>query len=128
MKELGYKKAFDFAYWVDLAKNDPEQFEVQRAAVIESYFESIGKPETVERLRRVQWRVDTARSRARSPADAAARIYDMMWDAVGKNMDAIQDLASIFTGTKAETKPAKKSLKTASVLPFRSKSNEASLV
>jgi hypothetical protein len=128
MKDTSYKKAFDFAYWVDLAKNDPAQFEAQRVAVIESYFASIGKPETVERLRRVQWRVDTARQRARSPADAAVKIYDMMWDAVGKNMDAIQELANMFTSSKTAPKTSKKPVKKASVLPFRSKANEATLV
>ena len=90
------RKEFDFDYWCKLAKNDPEAFEKARSQEIDQHISSISDSTAQERMKRLQWRVEMERKRSKNPMDSAIRIYDMMWEAVGKNFEAIQDLADTF--------------------------------
>ena len=104
----------DFERWVDLARSDPEQFEVMRRAAINEFLESV----SVERrlpLQRLQWRVDRVRERCTTPMAATIAISEMMWDAFYDLHDRCQDLF----GDKA-VKRSKHSVqaKSAKILPF----------
>lgn len=112
------ENGFDFDHWVKLAKDDPEAFEKQREAVIGEYISTVPGDFQRERLGRLQWKVDRERELARTPMDAAVRIYDMMWDSVGQNMNALQDLADALTGNLA-SEIADRKQKEAAILPFR---------
>lgn len=87
------KKEFDFDYWCQLAKDDPAAFEAARKQEIDNHIAGIQQKSTQERMERLQWRVEMERKRSKNPMDSAIRIYDMMWESVGKNFEAIQDLA-----------------------------------
>lgn len=89
-------KDFDFDYWCRLAKDNPEEFEIQRKKEIDAYISGLNDSEIQDRMQRLQWRVEMERQRSKNPLDAAIRIYDMMWESVGKNFEAIQELADIF--------------------------------
>lgn len=89
---------FDFAAWSRLARADPDGFEAARRAAIEQAI-SIG--DDPDHLRRVQWRLDAERQRARTPLKACLRISSLMWEtffefqaalnrAVGHEADAPQ--------------------------------------
>jgi len=86
---------FDFDYWTNLAKKDPEAFEVARKVEIEKHISGL-EDATQERMRRVQWRVEMERLRSSSELDAASRIYDMMWESVGQSVRALDDLAELI--------------------------------
>lgn len=110
----------DFEYWRNLAKTDPQGFESAREQAIADYI--AGLPiGTRDRMRRLQWRIDMERQRARNPMDAAIRIYDMMWESVGKSMEALEVLAEAMPGAKTSSTKGKKPKppEVAKVLPFR---------
>ncbi|ADE15767.1 hypothetical protein Nhal_2691 [Nitrosococcus halophilus Nc 4] len=72
---------FDFDYWMLLAKEDPEEFEHQRRAIIEQTLTQA--PEHLQtRLKRLQWRIDMERQQCRNPLVSAARLYAMMWERI----------------------------------------------
>lgn len=114
------EKAFDFDYWMNLAKKNPEVFEAQRAKLIESYIAEVPGEVQRDRLSRLQWRVNKERELASSPMDAAVRIYDMMWESVGKNVEALQDLADVLAGDILHQPVTKAKKDAAQILPFRS--------
>ena len=115
------EKAFDFDYWMKLAKNDPEAFEAQRAGLIEKYIAEVPGEVQRDRLSRLQWRVNKERELAKNPMDAAVRIYDMMWESVGKNVEALQDLADVLAGGVLQQPVARIKKDEAQILPFRNR-------
>jgi hypothetical protein len=68
---------FDFAVWSRLARADPDSFEAARRAAVERAISVGGDP---DHLRRMQWRLDAERRRARTPLKACLLISSMMWD------------------------------------------------
>jgi len=110
------KKGFDFDYWKNLSKNNPEAFESARKQEIDKYISNLKDENVQDRMRRLQWRVEMERKRSKNPMDSAVRIYDMMWESVGKNFEAIQDLTEQFKPEeeRKSTKPSN-----AKVLAFK---------
>jgi hypothetical protein len=68
---------FDFAAWSRLARADPVGFEAARREAVEA---AIVIGEDPDHLRRVQWRLDAERRRARTPLKACLRISSLMWE------------------------------------------------
>ncbi len=91
---------FDFEYWSNLAQQDPQAFEEQRARLVHGLIDNA--PEYLhKRLQGLQWRIDCVRAQAKTPMAACLRISKMMWDCVlGEHGLAVslQQLAS----TRAE--------------------------
>ena len=86
----------DFDAWSAMARNDPEAFESMRLAAIEAAIASAPAAKR-ERLRRLQWRIDQERRRARTPLAACMRISRMMWRSVlgpGGLQDRFSELLS----------------------------------
>lgn len=79
-------ESFDFAAWTRLAQADPVAFEVARRTAVEQAITIGNDP---DRLRRMQWRVDAERRRARTPMKACLRISAMMWEAFFEFRDAL---------------------------------------
>ena len=71
----------DFATWSRIAQEDPDAFESMRLAAIEDFLQTV-PPESRERLRRLQWRIDQERRLANSPMGACIRLSRMMWEQV----------------------------------------------
>jgi len=95
-KKVVAKKGFDFDYWRRLAKENPDVFETMRKREIDGYISTLGDSSTQDRMSKLQWRIEMERKRSKNPMDSAIRIYDMMWESVGKNFELIQDLAEQF--------------------------------
>ena len=124
------KGDFDFEYWSKLAKQDPEAFEVAREAEINKHISSLADKTAQERMRSLQWRIEMERKRSSSPLNAASRIYDMMWESVGRNIKVLDELAELIQqnvnpGSKRNSEktsaPAKKDN---TVLAFKRKEME----
>ena len=111
---------FDFDAWMALAKEDPEAFERRRREMIDAYLDSLPEEASRDRLQRLQWRVDRERERARTPMDAAVRLYDMMWESVAKTYDHLQEL-SVLLDPAAPAHGSRRVAPPAKVLPFRNK-------
>lgn len=97
-----------FDDWVHLAATDPDGFERMRRRTIEQHIRR-APPHRQERLRRLQWRVDTTRRRARTPMGACLSLSAMMWESLlGRH-----GLLEAMRGDAAKPLPR------ARVLPFR---------
>ena len=75
------KRLFDFEYWAQLWKRDPQAFEAERAQLMEMLIASAPKGKR-QRLSAIQWRVDMARKQAKNPMAASVRIQQMMWESL----------------------------------------------
>ena len=117
-KSVVNTKDFDFDYWCKLAKENPDVFETVRKQEIENHISTLGDARTQERLSKLQWRIEMERARAKNPMDAAIRIYDMMWESVGKNFELIQELAEQFQPRNARTASIETKRPQAKVLQF----------
>ncbi len=93
MKQSTDPAQWDFSYWMELALNDPEQFESQRSEAIYQVIED-APVEIRIRLKRLQWRIDKARERAASPMAATLEISRMMWDSFHTLRDCYQELSN----------------------------------
>ena len=116
MKQTLSVKSMDFEQWMDLAMNDPEQFERMRRAAIVGFLASIPSEKRLH-LQRLQWRVDRVRERCATPMAATIAISEMMWDAFYNLHDQYQDAfgnikAKRYTRLAASSKSAK-------ILPFQ---------
>ena len=71
----------DFDAWSEMARSDPETFELMRQTAIESAIAKASESNR-HRLRCLQWRIDQERRLASSPMAACLRISRMMWRTV----------------------------------------------
>ncbi|MFV8834387.1 DUF3135 domain-containing protein [Aquisalimonas sp.] len=104
----------DFEEWRDLAARDPEAFESRRRALIDAAIED-APPDRRARLRRLQWRIDTVRSRHGDPLAACAALSRMMWESVRGDQGLLNQVAYLharWTGNAMREPPR------ARVLPF----------
>ncbi|MGD8785369.1 MAG: DUF3135 domain-containing protein [Thioalkalispiraceae bacterium] len=93
MKQSTDAVKWDFSYWMELAMNDPEEFESKRAETINRAIQNASEESRV-RLERLQWRIDRARERSSSPMAATLEISRMMWDSFYTLRDRYQELFS----------------------------------
>jgi len=117
MTEITYQEQLDFDHWMNMAKNNPEEFESMRSHAIDEVIDSAPKDRQMH-LRRLQWRIDMARKRAGSPMAATLIISKMMWEAFHNLKEHYEDL---FTD---EVKPTH-TAKSAKVIAFRPQLVEA---
>ncbi len=86
--------SFDFEKWAKLASKDPEAFEQHREKLINEFITELPE-DRQQRMRCIQWRVDSVRRLAKTPMAACIEISRMMWDSVkGENglLEALQNL------------------------------------
>ncbi len=99
----------DWARWVELAREDPEKFERERAATIEKLIMSQPARSRL-RCRRLQWKIDAIRQTSPNSLYACVRIHDMLMDSVyGPNglvesIGLLSDRKSAATQTKVPFK------------------------
>lgn len=111
---------FDPEEWVKLATENPEEFERKRLAIIDELIAS-APPDTQDRLRGLQFRIDMERRRSGSPLGGALRIQQMMWDRFADLRLALQDLVAMQESPEERPLPvADEEPASATVIPFPS--------
>lgn len=83
---------YNFDYWSNLFKQDPEEFERRRAEEIDKVIASSHSAEMSHRLRRLQWSIDAERALSKNPLDALVKVQNRMWESFYKMNDALQEL------------------------------------
>lgn len=83
-----------FDDWSRLARENPDAFEAARRAVIEEFLTST-PAHSRNRLRGLQWRIDTIRMRSSNPMAACLDIYAMMWDKLAGENGMIETLQAL---------------------------------
>ncbi len=113
------KSDFNFDYWVNLASNDPVNFQVQKNAAIDSLINE--SPEHLRhRLRGLQWRIDIEVKRSKNSLDSCVRIQKMMMDIIYAPGGLVESLHQL---TEPEASSTKKHLNPKSnVVAFTNKS------
>lgn len=71
----------NFDEWAALAQSDPRAFEARRSQVIDQAIRK-APAHKQQRLRCIQWRLDTIRLTSRTPMVACLRMNHMLWEAV----------------------------------------------
>jgi len=79
---------FDFDEWSGLAKSDPDGFETRRLERLERVILT----GDLNRLRGLQWRIDTERKLSKSPLKFCLHLYTLMWDSFIDFKDTTNDL------------------------------------
>ncbi len=115
------KIGFDFDHWATLAKTDPEGFERKRSEVIQSHIDN--SPEHLrQRLKGLQWQVDSVRQTSSNPMAACLKISGMMWKSVLEEDGLLDNLNSVTQATSI--KPQQRKQKpAATVLSINSMTN-----
>lgn len=100
-----FGSAFDFDDWMELARRDPQQFELARTKAIN---EACARMESDRRLLAgLRWRIDMERARCRTPLQCCLKLYSMMWDRFLDLDRHFQDSDQIDRGSKKEGKSAR---------------------
>lgn len=110
--------SFDFKEWMDLARNNPGEFDRKRVEAIEDLIAQAPQ-ETQQKLRCLQWRIDMERRRCGNTMAACTRVYSMMWNSVyneGGLLDKLNLLLKVRNNEAATYTPPK----TAKIIAFRS--------
>lgn len=99
--------SLDFEAWHALANRDPERFEALRHRVIDAAIRR-APAERQQRLRCLQWRIDTVRRRSGSPLAATIRISGMMSDSLGRLHLALRRMEAPGQAERAPVIPLKR--------------------
>ena len=81
MREQEDMHGFDFDAWAELARNNPQAFELKRTSTIEAVIDN-APDRNRQQLRRIQWKLDRIRETAATPLAACLRMQEMMWQSV----------------------------------------------
>lgn len=115
MPDSSQQRVFDFDDWSTLARDNPDEFEARRAAVIEQAIQRAPQ-RTHMRLRRMQWKLDAIRDTVGSPLGACVRMHEMMWERVAGD----GGLLEVLQGLQAEVPVQLRTNPTvAQVIPFK---------
>lgn len=99
---------FDFDLWMQMAKQDPHQFELMRQQVINDLIAQ-APPHLKMRMEGLQWQVDQIRKQADNPMMACLQISQKMWkNVLGEKglLHALQQ-PQTFTDTSREASSGK---------------------
>lgn len=99
MNDLKYQ--FDFEKWSELANNDPEAFEDYRQKLINNFIKDLPEDKQ-QRMRCLQWRVDSVRRLAKTPMAACIEISRMMWESVKGENGLLQALHQLTSTCESE--------------------------
>lgn len=110
--------AFDFNDWMNLARNNPAEFEQKRHEVIEALIAQ-SPPEIQQKLHCLQWRVDMERRRSGDAMSSCTRIYSMMWSFVYDD-GGLLDKLNLVLQAGNQDRVINKPVKSAKILAFRS--------
>jgi len=113
------KSDFDFDLWSQMARQDPEKFEIMRQQLINDLIEQ-APSHFKQRMIGLQWQVDQVRKQANNPMAACLQISQKMWNNVLGDkglLNALQEPKTLLNTLKKEH--------TAKILSFeRYKSNK----
>jgi len=102
---------FDFDGWAELARSDPDAFEVKRKNILEDAIRQ-ASPQRRQRLRCLQWQLDQIRYTSRTPLAACLRMQRLLWE----KLTGEAGLLASLLGTADGMRPLRRN---ATILNFR---------
>ena len=107
---------FDFNAWAELARRDPQAFELERKLLIERAIMR-APADKQQRLRCLQWKLDQVRKLASTPMAACLQINRLLWESIVSERGLLHCLQHLQSGTR----PDSSDQTTAKVLQFQSR-------
>ena len=104
-----HRPKFDFDAWAELARKDPEAFELERKLLIERAIMK-APAEKRQRLRCLQWKLDQIRDLASTPMAACLQINRLLWEHICSErglLRSIERLQSLGADPEAPQSTAK---------------------
>lgn len=106
------EEGFDFDFWAELARSDPEAFDQRRRELLEKAIRLCKSDQ--RRMRGLQNRIELERRKAGVPLKACLRLSGLMWESFGK-LNGRLNGQNRLTLVKPEAMPPA----SARILPFR---------
>ena len=100
---------FDFDAWAELARKDPQAFELERKLLIERAIMK-APAEKQQRLRCLQWKLDQIRDLASTPMAACLQINRLLWEHICSErglLHSLERLQSLANNPEAPQSTAK---------------------
>jgi len=114
METTENRPKFDFDAWAELAREDPQAFELERRLLIERAIMK-APADKQQRLRCLQWKLDQIRDLASTPMAGCLQINRLLWEHIVSEHGLLHRLQRLQSGERAEnSEPA-----TAKILPFQ---------
>jgi hypothetical protein len=114
MDTTDLRPEFDFNAWADLARKDPQAFELERKLLIERAIMRAPAAKQ-QRLRCLQWKLDQVRKLASTPMAACLQINRLLWESIVSERGLLHCLQHLPAGTR----PDNSKQTTAKVLQFQ---------
>jgi len=108
------RPSFDFDSWAELARSDPQAFELERKLLIERTIMK-APAENRQRLHCLQWKIDQIRNLASTPMSACLQINRLLWENIYSEHGLLPKLQRL----QALEAPAKDGSAAAKILPFQ---------
>ena len=93
---------FDFDAWAELARNDPQAFELERKLLLERAIMR-APADKHQRLRCLQWKLDQIRKLASTPMAACLQINRLLWENIVSEHGLLNCLQHLQTGKRLES-------------------------
>lgn len=106
------EEGFDFDFWAELARSDPQAFDQHRRELLEKAIHLCKSDQ--RRMRGLQNRIELERRKAGAPLKACLRLSGLMWESFGE-LNGRLNGPNRLTLVKPESKPPA----SARILPFR---------
>lgn len=110
------EEGFDFDFWAELARSDPEAFDRRRRELLEKAIHLCKSDK--RRMRGLQNRIELERRKAGVPLKACLRLSGLMWESFGELNGRLNGPPRL-TLVKHAAEPSV----SARILPFRSSSS-----
>ncbi|MEN8204666.1 MAG: DUF3135 domain-containing protein [Pseudomonadota bacterium] len=114
MKKTDNRPSFDFDAWAELARKDPEAFELERKLLIERAIMR-APADKRQRLRCLQWKLDQIRRLASTPMAACLQINRLLWEHIVSERGLLHTLQRLRPGER----PHDSDSATAKILQFQ---------
>lgn len=108
------RPTFDFDAWAELARKDPQAFELERKLLIERAIMR-APADKQQRLRCLQWKLDQIRDLASTPMAACLQINRLLWENIASEHGLLHCLQRLQPGAH----PDQSSQAPAKILPFQ---------
>jgi hypothetical protein len=114
METTENRPKFDFDAWAELARKDPQAFELERRLLIERAIMR-APADKHQRLRCLQWKLDQIRDLASTPMAGCLQINRLLWEHIVSERGLLHTLKRLQSGERSgNSEPA-----TAKILPFQ---------
>ena len=97
MQTTDNRPLFDFDAWAELARKDPQAFELERKLLIERAIMR-APANKHQRLRCLQWKLDQIRDLSSTPMAACLQINRLLWENIYSKHGLLHSLQQLQSG------------------------------